>query len=299
MIAHWIQGFEPFWQEKQDADLWFLLHAQLQHARPFVHASMKVQAHAKPPLQETVLDEWAVWGNGMADLFAEEARQQLSLDFWNTWTAVKTHQSNTWSFGQALHKLFVQIGLRAQATSVANQVPVPAQVEASEALELDPGIVALSKCRVEDLPKHLQVDETQHVLHWLDTLTDQRFAVTWVSYHQLLVDYQMFSGRLGPTVQEKRWVSRDPYAVNSYPQQVQLLGRFVQNMAKAIKAPLRTDQRRPSSLTLTFWSGGIRVSISEERLANIDNFYKAKATRLPISQIVRDMSDIPPGFMTE
>ena len=87
MIAHWIQGFEPFWQEKQDADLWFLLHAQFQHARPFVHASMKVQAHAKPPLQETVLDEWAVWGNGMADLFAEEARQQLSLDFWNTWTA--------------------------------------------------------------------------------------------------------------------------------------------------------------------------------------------------------------------
>ena len=296
MIANWIHGFDPPWAQKQDADLWFQLHAQFQHSRPFVVAAQKVQAHSQRVAQETILDDWAVWGNASADVHAEDARRVLSADFWQTWNNVRQHQSNTWRSGYELHRLFVQIGLRAQATSIANQVAVPQQPPPSIDMTLDPGVRCLSRINVADLPKHLQVDETFHVLRWLRGLTTQDHGVSWISYHQLLIDYQLVTGRLGPYTNGKKWTARGHSVEYNYPQQVQHMGRFLQNLAKANKEPLQTDQRRPSSLTLAFWCGCVKVAMSEQRISEIDDFYKKGAARLPIRQIARDMSGIQPGF---
>ena len=245
------------------------------------------------PCRETVLDEWAVKGNAMADMFAEEARQHLTPAFWQTWKAVQQHQSNTWSFGKALHKLLVQIGIRAQASTIVTGVPGPQVQEQSEVLNIDPGILALSLRQVGDFPKHLQVEETPHILRWLQSLVDPQQSISWVSYHQLLVDYQFFSQRQGPFTNGRRWTDRRVDHVYNYPQQVQWFGRYIQNMAKANKEPLHTDQRRPSSSTLAFWCGCLRVAIPNQRLSSIDDFYKKGAKHLPIRQIVRDMADLP------
>ena len=293
MLSQWIQGFEPPYQHKQDADLWHMLHVQFQHARPFVVASHKVQAHTKHALQETVLDEWAVKGNAMADMFAEEARQHLTPAFWQTWRAVQQHQSNTWTFGKALHKLLVQIGIRAQASTIVTGVPGPQVQEQSDVMTIDPGILALSLRQVGDFPKHLQVEETPHILRWLQSIVDPQQSISWVSYHQLLVDYQFFSQRQGPFTTGRKWTDRRVDHVYNYPQQVQWFGRYIQNMAKANKEPLHTDQRRPSSSTLAFWCGCLRVAIPNQRLSSIDHFYKKGAKHLPIRQIVRDMADLP------
>ena len=185
--------------------------------------------------------------NSMADLYAAEARRTLSEQFWHTWSLVKEHQASTWKFGVALHKLFVQIGIRAQASSVVNSASVPQQLP-SDVQEIDPGILALSRKQVSDFPKHLQVGETFHVLQWLHSVIEPQQEVSWVSYHQMLVDYQMFTKRQGPFTNGRKWVARGIDATYSYPQQVQWFGRFLQNLSKAIQSPLQTDQRRPSSM---------------------------------------------------
>ena len=162
--------------------------------------------------------------------------------------------------------------------------------------DIDPGILLLSQQTVGDFPKHLQTEETSHVLQWLRTLVSAEHSVVWISYHQLLLDYQRFSHRLGPFTNGKKWVQRGADVEYEYPKQVQWFGRFLQNMAKAIQVPLQTDQRRPSSTTIAFWCGCLSVSFDERNLTAIDEIYKQKAKHLPIRQVNRDLADIPPGY---
>lgn len=298
-IQQWIQGFSTAWDKKQDSDLWHQLHAQFRHTQPYLSAAYKVQAHARVMDQPHPLDEWAVQGNITADLFAAEARKRLTPEFWSVWEKVRTHQAQTLKRGKALHSLFVQIGLRAQAATVSTTVPVPQTLAHDTTADVDTGIMALAGKEVSDFPKHLQVDETFYILQWVRTLTTGSLGTTWVSYHQLLVDYQKQTRRLGPFTNGRKWTVRGVDVLYNYPQQVQWFGRFLQNLAKGINNPLQTDQRRPSSTVLAFWSGCLRVAIEEDRLTAVDRHYRGVVQSLPVRQITRDMADVPPGFFAD
>ncbi|CAL1134630.1 unnamed protein product [Cladocopium goreaui] len=162
------------------------------------------------------------------------------------------------------------------ASSVVAPATIPKQIQASHAEPVDAGISLLATKNVEDLPKQLQVDETAYVLEWIRTLVEEEHGVTWVSYHQLLVDYQIQTGRLGPFTNGRKWVAREVDNVYCYPQQVQWMGRFMQNLAKAAGQGLTTDQRRPSSLVLPFWTGCIRVAMDQSRLTEVDSHFKSR-----------------------
>ena len=292
----WIAGFSTPWEKKQDSDLWHQLFAQFQHAKQFLCAAFKAQAHAKVFDQDHPIDQWAVQGNCTADMFASEARQRISTEFWLCWESVREHQRHTLRMGKALHELFVQIGLRAQAVSITNQVTIPQVIQADLQTGVDKGILALAKAEAQDFPKHLQVEETDHVLQWLKTLVDNSTGTRWVSYHQLLIDFQKQTKRLGPFTNGRRWTTRGIDVMYNYPQQVQWFGRFVQNLAKSLEIPVSTDQRRPSSTVLAFWSGCICVAISDDRLTAVDSFYRGVVRCQPVRQIARDMADVPPGY---
>ena len=51
-----------------------------------------------------------------------------------------------------------------------------------------------------------------------------------------------------------------------------------------------------ASTTIAFWCRCLRVNISDQKFATIDEFCEKTARRLPIRQVVRDMANIPPGF---
>ena len=86
-----------------------------------------------------------------------------------------------------INQLFVQVGFRAQATSVVAHASIPQQLPIPEE-PLDAGTVKLTKMTVEDFPRHLQVDD-------FGVGAYSGLGFTWVSYHQLLVDYHMETQR--------------------------------------------------------------------------------------------------------
>eukprot|EP00435_Cladocopium_sp_Y103_P065282 s1238_g27.t1 len=245
MLQQWIQGFDPPWEHRQDADLWYQLHAQFQHASPFLHAALKVQAHACVLRQDTPMDAWAVLGSITADMFAAEGRQKLPAEFWQVWTAVR--------------------------------------------------ILMLATMEVSQFPKHLQAGETFHALTWVRSLVDTAHGIQWVSYHQLLIDYQKYTRRLGPYTTGRKWTARGIDVIYKYPQQVQWFGRFLQNLAKAAGEALHTDRRRPSSLVIAFWCGCLQVAMHEDRLSAVDSQYRDGVRSLPARQIGRDMADVITG----
>ena len=119
-------------------------------------------------------------------------------------------------------------------------------------------------------------------------------GVVWMSFHQLLLDYQKSSGRLGPYTPGRNWAPRPVHITYDYKQQVQWFARFLQSLAKAGDQPLETEQRRPNSLTIAFWCGCVKVHMDERRRETIDDHYKQFARGLPARQIGRDLAEVPP-----
>lgn len=143
------------------------------------------------------------------------------------------------------------IGLRARNTLLPDTVAEPVVVPANMTTNLDAGIKALLDKTVAGLPITLQVSEASHILQWLNTLTDHTHGVMWVSFHQLLVDYQIQTGGWGLFSNGKRWVERPLGTLYDYKAQVQWPSRHLQYLAKSTGTLLETEQRKPSSLAIT------------------------------------------------
>ena len=123
-LHHWLQGVDTDWRDKTDQDLWQHLHDQFQHARPFLTAVYKVQAHAAPACQDTALDEWTVLGNIAADWCARSARLHFPRCLWDAWEATVNHVAHSNQLGLKVHQMFVQIALRARNCTLADE-PLP------------------------------------------------------------------------------------------------------------------------------------------------------------------------------
>ena len=293
VLRAWANGESPPWEHKQDADLWKQLHTQFCHASQFIQMVLKVQAHTEAQEQETVLDAWAVQGNAAADALAAHARSSLSSQFWTCHHSVRTHNQRMIRIGTQMFQMFVQIALRARNTSLPDELAQP-RVEEAQPTAVDPGIQTLAAKTTDDFPAKLRTEETPHILAWLGTLLDSSQGVIWVSFHQLLLDYQRYTGRWGPFSTGKCWANRPANKEYSYKEQVQWFSRYLSYLAKEAEVPLRVEQRKPSSLALTFWCGAVQVALPHARRTCADDHYRRHACSLPARQIQRDLAKMPP-----
>ena len=133
------------------------------------------------------------------------------------------------------------------------------------------------------------------MLEWIQTLVSTSTPGVWVSFHQLLVDYQKHSNNWGPASTGPKWVDADKLDLYNYKQRVHWFSRFLKGLGKATGNDLDIQQRRPSSHVLAFWCGAIRVAISDSRLELIDHHFKVHARCMPARQIERDLGEVPPG----
>ena len=300
MFNQWLQGFDPAIHKKQDFDLWFLLREQYRLAHQFLISAHKVQAHADVNDQLTGLDTWAVQGNAAADKCAADAfcnfpkkLQQLADQLVEEITYLR-------KFGMAWHATLVAIGQRALSTVIPyNETPPPQGFPADFANHVDAGLEHIAELQAHDFPARFRIKELSFVLHWLKTLISPGEPVIWVSFHQLLVDYQMQSEQWGPASTGPKWIDPDRLQLYNYKLHVQWFSRYLKGLAKSVGFDLEIQQRRPSSHVLAFWCGAIKANFNDERLQRVDSHYKAYVMNMSARQIERDLGNVPPGFQED
>ena len=82
----------------------------------------------------------------------------------------------------------------------STQRPEPSQpkgISKPPAATCDAGILELAKLAITDLLAKFRHEDAAHVLRWIPTLTDHNAPVVWVTFHQLLVDFQLLRGKNG------------------------------------------------------------------------------------------------------
>ena len=281
---------------KPDADLWFLVVQQLQQCDHRLVAVFKVKSHLDPQEQDSVLDAWATDGNQQADRCAEHARQTLPTELWKQWSLVFQHNQDTLQQGRLIHAMYVEIAEKARQTTTLSTLDEPTGPESAAALQLDPGVQHMATLSDEEIPRHFRNEETRQVLAWLSTLTQPTQPTTWVSFHQLLVDYQLYSGRLGPSSHKGKWLETPRDQPYSHKQHTLWLSQFLKNLSQHTHVPITIEQRRPPSHMLAFWCGTISINISLQRLNAVDNHFQRHTVTMPIRQIAKDLANMVPGF---
>eukprot|EP00438_Fugacium_kawagutii_P025698 Skav229289 [mRNA] locus=scaffold544:54833:73622:+ [translate_table: standard] len=293
MLVAWLSNRWVPLDRRPDRDLWEVVFQQFRMAHGFLIDVVKVHSHCEADEQPTFLDGWAVDGNNSADRCAAAARSLLSSDFWELRSDIAAHLQKYTTLGTQMMQMFGTISLEAMQAK-PKPVTTPLGHGATTQMGCDSGISALAVTQLTDVPMHFHVDETPFLMRWIATLVDPDVPCSWVSFHQLLLDYQMFSGRLGPRSVDMQWrpVTYKPREY-SHPQHVTWLSRWMINVSKQLQNSITVRQCRPSSHVLAFWTGCISVAMTLHRLQRIDDHLVSHAASSPVRQVARDLGALP------
>ena len=283
-------------QQKKDCDLWHQLVMQLQQAVEFGVTVHKVVSHIDPNHGDTEVETWAFTGNAAADKLAEEARLDLPPELWAVWERVVAHQQSYLHTGKLWQTYMMDVGAKAVVSQKKlRSEPVPDTEET--VLTVDENLEKLCETEFSDLPVHFQRDCTPALLQWMRGLLAERGPVRWMSWHQLLIDFQLTTNTPGPkNGTGRRWfemTKAEAIQEYDYPRQALWFAHYWQNMSKSNGTPIGYEKRRPYSFTIAFWTTCVRVPISEVKLQRIESFYKTHGKILPFRSIHKHMKDIP------
>lgn len=298
-LNDWLRGGTYEHATRTDADLWLYLWMQFQQAKHLVQRVNKVKAHCEADAQVDEVEQWAVAGNTAADRATTAARQHLPSSLWQAWTRLKTELAQQRLWARDLHAMFAEIGQRAvQSTQNAQEARpqgLPMMLDAP--MTCDEGLVRLAQCNFADLPRKCQTDEARHILSWLQQMVRADTMICWISFHQLLLLYQQFSGSLGPRPQTKKcgvtWCANEDREGYNHPQQVLWLSQFLLSACKSLGRPIQVQQRRAPSHVLCFWSGCIRGVTTNAALQSLDTHLQQQVASLPVRQ-VRLLGEVTP-----
>ena len=294
-ITENLQGIEHNLDKRKDADLWECLIQQIRQCHTLVSAVIKIKAHSDAEAQEHPVDSWAVEGNQTADRVAAQARTFLPKVLWEIWGKAEEWEKKANPLRQKLHTAIINIGLKAVTSNQTAQELRPIGTSQIEVLTIDPNLEKLVQLQPEQIPSHFATDEAIPLLQWLKGKIEGDLPITWVSWQQLLVAYQMETGRTGPRNLGRRWRNEDYriHTVYEYPKYVTWFPHYIQNLAKSVQIEIEVKHQRPPSFVLAFWTGCIKVRMSQQQLDEIDTFYKNHAVRVPARNIGKDLKGIP------
>ena len=290
-------GMEVDVSRKADRDLWDRMLQQWRLSKHAVAGIFKVQAHADPNAQDCPITTWAVQGNDAADRSASDARHFLPPTFWTLWEQYAAELQQIKQMGVALHTMYTDIAHHAlQPTIVDPDLLQPTGVHVTDIAEVDIEFCNLATLRADQLPRRFQIEVSQKILEWIADVTDPTIGAIWVSFHQLLIDFQSFSGHNGPCSNGQNWTSLEPDHYD-HPQRVKWFAQYLTNLCKTISFPPDIQQRRPPSSVLAFWSGHVQLCLDTKRLHRIDEHLRKHAWSLPVRQVRRDLHSVVPGWV--
>ena len=238
---------------------------------------VKVTSHVAPDLGYDSVERWALRGNHAADRCAEQAREGFSTSFLTLWEDMCKAVFVQDDFRRDLHGHMVRVGHLAVAdkqkvllhTDNAWDDYVPAQDTIPSTL-----IDLPAEWPHELMPKHGGFEPG--VWEWfVNLVSPDEGGVQWVSTYQLLLDFQLTTGRVGFYKNQR---TRQWYEITDWEAEQDYdflrtaggLASYLKSLFKKHGCIVEPENRQPGGISFRKWLRCIRVHISPMRLAAID-----------------------------
>lgn len=247
-----------------DHDMWEIVQTYMQYVAELV-SFHKVCSHQKIEQLESV-DQWICQGNEMADQQATLAIDNLPTELKRLQKEVSQQVDFRQQASTHLVKHIIDIGqIFTQQPKTTKSEPVASSVE--DAVPVDTR--AIVRTLQDRLPQSFSFPGVNKWLDWFDSLTDPHAAVKWITWHELLISYQLHTGQRGvrchniTSGNHRQWGQLTLQEEYDFPQVSRFFGHYCQQIIKRFDQNWKSSMRRPSNWRFQMWCGCVPLRFSK------------------------------------
>ena len=249
--------------------------------------AVHVTSHLNPCALSTFIEQWAQRGNAAADLWAAQALKDMPEAIRQAQDGARLAFSRLdWVQEQfrSLHLKVATYAIGAPHTPGNEAQLAPRQRPVDEADSAPFAFPKLRAASETDL-QTLEPSEDRCMLQWLKSLTSDLSPGYWMTWHQLVVDYQIQTGSVCPWQDPRTkawkpgkqwWRSLQDYSLQS---QARAFSRYVTWHAKALQDEWKTTFRQPDSAIYAQWATCLRIPLDPARWRLVEKFLLESAQR--------------------
>ena len=262
----------------KDAELWREVVQCIVILTPEWVKVTKVAAHVQEA--QTPLEEWAAFHNDKADRAVKWVNKERPIEFLQVHQRLVRELQLNKELVSELHQHFIRVG-KAMVTN-ARQADPEATPLPAVTLACPPFVrPAILRTVSEAVQKKFGPTNVRYLCAWWQQVcTGER--LTWVSFLQLLVDYQMATGRQGPvySLSENKWGDPCENRIAQLPEyQVQDRVRWFRRMLLDVWRQQGVDfglaYVRPQHTMLVSWLACVAVPWPVERMRVVEDWMGA------------------------
>ena len=294
-----VQGKRRLPRHHSHYDLWSRLLAAVRDMGANRFLVGKVPAHQDIDDSCTDLEAWAFTGNHAADVAAGEANRQRGQEFWDLWKLHSQTVLNVRRVGRIVREHMVNLSEFWQSLDIIEtRVPEQRETEVRHRKFVlhwgGPCEITVARglfCR-----RFSSIQEK--FLEWWRTGVDETAKVQWISFGQLLIDWQLTVKHPGIILVDKAWIdpgSHEGCTPEIYPfrKRSRWWRMVVQQFVRDHDIVVGTASVcRPASEMLRCFIGCISIPWSKARLEMVETWLRSQL-RTPILATGQELDQLP------
>ncbi len=242
----------------------------------------QVFSHNRVQDGTTEVDSWACWHNNLVDLAAGGITTRRSPEFWSLWKQLQQEVE----FGRELHRCIVDVFLRVAHKHVGHSAPRRGLGVRERDEAITKGVEQPNKYHIHRALSDKFGERMCNLIHdwWAGTgkvFLQRSDHLQWISFAQLLVDFQMTMGVPGPVFLGTKWFpSPEIFPADRQPtwgQHARWFQLLLKSYWKANNLVLSVKSGPPESSVLQCWMVNVRLIWDSRRLFLIDSALRNQA----------------------
>lgn len=207
-------------------------------------------------------EDWAFNHNDQADKQATIALASLGSKVLGLQKAVVEETKIRSSICQQLHAHFVRVATLAvtQEKPKQNQAPAP-----QESQETPVDLARVATRAAEAAPKNLHFDGFATVLTWMQSLTHPKAKVSFVSWYELMISFQLFTGGKEVTSAGTHcnWAFVDRHKPYDAKRACHLFAKYLTHIIRLTDEGFVSMHRKPHLFRFQCWTMGIHLRLAD------------------------------------
>ena len=259
----------------------------------------KVPAHQDIERASSDLEVWAYTGNHAADVAAGEANRQRGQAFWDLWRLHSQTVLNVRRVGNAVREHMINLSEFWQSLDIS-EAPAPdtreTDVRRRKFVLKWGGACNITVARGLFSRRFTSIQE--RFLEWWRTGVDDTNKVQWISFGQLLLDWQLTMKHPGIILVDKEWI--DPCRHGGCTPEIYPFRKRSRWWRMVVQQFIRDHELvvgtasvcRPASEMLRCFIGCISVPWSRDRLETVETWLRSQL-RTPVLATGQELDRLP------
>lgn len=279
-----------------DHDLWEVFQQCVRPVADLV-SFHKVCSHQQSSKLDAI-EQWICEGNNHADVQAGVALEQLPPEVRHYQSRVAEQIRWVQTASDQMIQHMVRVGNIFTQQKPTNRQETTPTVPSQEVDEVPIDTKQVVQHMQDGLPQSFSFKGVHKWFEWFAAVTDPQAAPKWVTWHELLISYQLTTGERGLFCKSvtqgnhRQWEQMNLRNEYDFPEVSRAFGHFCMQIIKRTHPTWKSSMRRPHNWRFQMWCGCVYLRFSTVKDAAVQSWFKEQVASSTFSS-VKDMAKLP------